>query len=350
MNITTDLLTWYDANRRAFAFRGTRDPYRIWISEIMLQQTRTETAEGYYIRFIDRFPDVFALANAEEQQVLKAWEGLGYYSRARNLHKTAKIVAQQGGIFPATAAELQALPGIGPYTAAAIASIAHDEPVPAMDGNLNRVLSRLFLVEEDIGMPSVRRALYALGRQLMPSTRAGDANQALMDLGATICLPGTPDCARCPLSRHCLAYQEGEPERLPLMPQKKPPKDIPMAVVLLRRGGRLFVTKRSEALLHGLYVFYLIEHQDSPQEVKKHLRTRHIVASSLTEIGQARHIFSHRVWHMRIYLADVADDKMPCEGLWADAQDMSALPFPTAMKAARELAGQVLSQSAENTP
>ena len=342
MNITTDLLHWYDQNKRSFAFRGTRDPYRIWISEIMLQQTRTETAEGYYVRFIDLFPDVFALAEAKEQQVLKAWEGLGYYSRARNLHKTAKIIAASGGQFPRTAEALQALPGIGPYTAAAIASIACDEPAPAMDGNLNRVISRLYLIEEDIGIPSVRRKLYELGKGLMPVPRAGDMNQALMDLGATVCVAGTPDCAACPLTAHCWAYREGEPEALPILPLKKPPKDIPMAVVLLRYKGKIFVTRRSEALLNGLYVFYLMENHDKIADILKNLKARGIRPDSLSEIGKARHIFTHRVWHMTIYLADVPDDAMPCEGLWVSANEMNSLPFPTAMKAAKRLAEQSL--------
>ena len=342
MTITTDLLNWYDRNKRAFAFRGTRDPYRIWISEIMLQQTRTETAEGYFIHFIDLFPDVFALAGAPEQQVLKAWEGLGYYSRARNLHKTARIIAEQGGQFPRTAAEMQALPGIGPYTAAAIASIAYDEPVPAMDGNLNRVLSRLYLIEEDIGIPSVRRRLYELGRNLMPVPRAGDMNQALMDLGATVCLPGTPDCAACPLTAFCRAYREGEPEALPVLPRKKLPKDIPMAVVLLRHKGKIFVARRSEALLKGLYVFYLLEKHDTPSEIQKNLKARGIYALSFIEIGQARHVFTHRVWHMRVYLADVQRDQTPCDGLWVDSDWMDALPFPTAMKTAKALAKDCL--------
>ena len=342
MNITTDLLNWYDQNKRSFAFRGTRDPYRIWISEIMLQQTRTETAEGYYVRFIDLFPDVFALAEAKEQQVLKAWEGLGYYSRARNLHKTAKIIVASDGQFPRTAEALQALPGIGPYTAAAIASIACDEPAPAMDGNLNRVISRLYLIEEDIGIPSVRRKLYELGKGLMPVPRAGDMNQALMDLGATVCVAGTPDCAACPLTAHCRAYRKGEPELLPVLPQKKPPKYIPMAVVLLRYQGKIFITRRSEALLRGLYVFYLLENYDKLADILKNLKAQSIRPDSLSEIGRARHIFTHRVWHMTIYLADVPDDAMPCEGLWVSANEMNGLPFPTAMKAAKRLAEQSL--------
>ena len=226
------LLAWYDREGRKLPFRGTKDPYLIWISETMLQQTQTGTAAGYYLRFIARFPDVQSLAAASQQEVLKLWEGLGYYSRARNLHKAAVIVAgEMNAQMPRTAAALQTLPGIGPYTAAAIASIAYDEPLPAMDGNLTRVISRLYLVEEDVGIPSVKRRLYQLGLGLMPEGRAGDMNQALMDLGATVCLPGTPDCPDCPLQGSCAAYEAGEPERLPLLPLKKPPRVIPL-------GGR----------------------------------------------------------------------------------------------------------------
>lgn len=342
MHITQALLHWYDGSRRELAFRGTRDPYRVWLSEIMLQQTRAQTVEGYYRRFLAQFPDVYALARADEQAVLKAWEGLGYYSRARNLHRAAQVIANElGGQFPDTAEELQKLPGIGPYTAAALASIAFDQPVPAIDGNLIRVLSRLYLVEEDAGIPSVKRRLYQLGLGLMPAARAGDMNQALMDLGATICLPGTPDCGVCPVSGYCLAYKEGEPERLPVLPRKKPPREIPVAVVLLRHGDKIFVTRRSQALLRGLYVFYLLEHEDAAG-IRRHLAAHGIRPVSLAEIGQARHIFTHRVWQMRMYLCDVADDTMPGEGQWVTKEEMDALPFPTAMKAAREWADKLL--------
>ena len=184
------LLSWYDAHKRTLPFRGTKDPYRIWVSEIMLQQTRTETVAGYYSRFLDRFPDVFALADAPEEDVLKCWEGLGYYSRARNLHKAAKAVVEQyGGVFPADLEKLRALPGVGDYTAAAVTSIAFDIPAPAMDGNLTRVLSRFHGIREDVDIPAVKRRLADLGREDMPDTRCGDFNQALMDLGATVCTP-----------------------------------------------------------------------------------------------------------------------------------------------------------------
>ncbi len=175
MQITHALLRWYDQSRRSLAFRGTRDPYRVWLSEIMLQQTRAQTVEGYYTRFLAQFPDVFALSRAQEQEVLKAWEGLGYYSRARNLHRAARLVVDVfGGQFPSTAEALRQLPGVGPYTAAAVVPSPLMSHVPAIDGNLIRVLSRLYLVEDVLGIPSVKRHLYELGRALMPEPRAGD--------------------------------------------------------------------------------------------------------------------------------------------------------------------------------
>lgn len=335
MRITQDLLRWYDHHKRSFAFRGTRDPYRVWVSEIMLQQTRTETVEGYYTRFFERFPDVFALAAAPEQEVLKACEGLGYYSRARNLHRAAKQVAgERAGVFPDTVEGLQALPGIGPYTAAAVASIAFDVPVPAMDGNLNRVLSRLYAVEEDIGMPSVRRRLYQLGLTLMPEDRPGDMNQALMDLGATICLPGTPDCLKCPVRTHCMAYAQGEPERLPLMPGRKPPRDVPMAVGLVTCGHQVLVFKRTQALLKGLYVFLLLEEDDSAQGLRKHLHKLGLACEKVEEVGLAKHVFTHRVWHMRLYRVEVAAPRLVAGGEWVDVASLKQLPVPTAMQAA----------------
>ena len=334
------LLAWYDREGRNLPFRGTKDPYLIWVSEIMLQQTQTGTVAGYYLRFIRQFPDVQTLAAASEQAVLKLWEGLGYYSRALNLHKAAKIVAyDMGGRMPRTAAALQALPGIGPYTAAAIASIAYDEPVPAMDGNLTRVISRLYLVEEDVSIPSVRRRLYQLGLGLMPGRRSGDMNQALMDLGATLCVPGTPDCPDCPVQSGCAAYVAGEPERLPLLPLKKPPRVIPLAVVIITCKGKVLVTRREEALLRGLYVFHLVEHPSGSNAVAKALS---VPPSRLRPLGRARHVFTHRIWEMSIYHAEIESAQMMPNGLWVTPEEMELLPFPTAMRIAKGLAHELL--------
>lgn len=332
------LLAWYDRQGRSLPFRGTRDPYRVWLSEIMLQQTQTATVAGYYLRFLQRFPDVEALAAAEEQSVLKAWEGLGYYSRARNLLRTARIVSGElGGRFPDSAEGLQRLPGIGPYTAAAIASIAYGERVPAIDGNLTRVISRLYDVEEDVAIPSVRRRLGRLGLDLMPADRPGDMNQALMDLGATVCLPGTPDCERCPLSEDCLAFALGEPERLPLLPQRRPQKVIELSVLLLTCGGRVMVRRRQEALLRGLYVFYL--HEGGAERAAEALG---LAPGDLRWLRDARHVFTHRVWQMKLYHA--ALNERVKGGEWVTAEELAALPLPTAMRAAREEAMRLLKE------
>ncbi|MHC1786776.1 MAG: A/G-specific adenine glycosylase [Christensenellales bacterium] len=334
------LLQWYDREGRAFPFRGTKDPYRIWVSEIMLQQTQTATVAGYYLRFIQRFPDVRSLAEADGQEVLKLWEGLGYYSRARSLHRAAGMVAGElGGVMPKTAEALEQLPGIGSYTAAAIASIAYDEPVPAMDGNLTRVISRLYDVQEDVSIPSVRRRLYALGCALMPDRRAGDANQALMDLGATLCLPGTPDCPRCPLLPHCAAGRAGEPERLPLLPKARPPRVVPVTVLLLTCRGRILVVQRREALLRGLYVYLLFEGDDGMAQAAAALQGG---AGKLRELEQARHVFTHRVWEMRICHRE-AEAMMPSpQGSWVTLAELDQLPLPTAMRSASAWARRLL--------
>ena len=343
--VRSRLLAWYQKEGRKLPFRGTKDPYLIWISEIMLQQTQTGTAAGYYLRFIARFPDVQSLAAANQQDVLKLWEGLGYYSRARNLHKAAVIVAgEMNARMPRTAAALQKLPGIGPYTAAAIASIAYGEALPAMDGNLTRVISRLYLVEEDVGIPNVKRRLHQLGLGLMPEDRAGDMNQALMDLGATVCLPGTPDCPVCPLQSSCAAYEAGEPERLPLLPLKKPSRVIPLAVVIITCEGRVLVFQREEALLRGLYVFQLIEHQTSQAAAAKVLR---LSAGQLKPLGRARHVFTHRVWEMSIYHAQVNSTGISQKGIWVTRDELEQLPFPSAMRAARALAQELLGGAKE---
>ncbi len=322
------LLAWYDAHKRVFPFRDSGNPYYVWLSEIMLQQTRTETVTPYFTRFIARFPTVEALAEAEETEVLKAWEGLGYYSRARNLLKAARLIAEKG--FPTTAEELVKLPGIGPYTAAAVASIAFHQPVPAMDGNLNRVLARLFNVTDNIGRPQVKRQLYALGKGMMPGDRPGDMNQALMDLGATICLPGTPDCDRCPLAGHCLALKEGVPETLPVMDVKKPPREVDMAVVLLTHQGRVLLRRREEALLKGLYVFLLLEEAATPAQTKKQLQKLGVAARELRALGKARHVFTHRVWNMKVYHLETASPPALPGALWATAEESPATVPPDA--------------------
>ncbi len=322
------LLPWYDRNKRVLPFRGTRDPYRVWVSEIMLQQTRTETVSSYFERFMARFPDVFALAAADEQDVLKIWEGLGYYSRARNLRKAAGVIVSDcHGVFPADENILRKLPGVGAYTAAAVASIAFDLPCPAVDGNLTRVLSRVFGVREDVGIPSVKREIDALAKREMPKTRCGEFNQALMDVGATICKPGTPDCERCPLYSVCDARREDDADCLPVQAKKAPPREIALAVTLVTKGGRILLQKRKEKLLGGMYVFLLEE--DEP------------TLPGARFLANARHVFTHRVWQMKIYHAK-AGEKCALDGIWASRRDMLSLPLPTAVRAAKAEAIRLL--------
>lgn len=337
------LLEWYDANRRVLPFRGTRDPYAVWISEIMLQQTRTDTVRGYYTRFLNRFPNIAALAQADEQEVLKYWEGLGYYSRARNLHKAAQIMQREyGGRFPAAYEGIRVLPGVGDYTAAAVASIAYRLPYPAIDGNLTRVLARVHGVREDVDRPSVRRLIRELGEREIDRERPGDWNQALMDLGATICVPGTPDCARCPLQAQCDAYAQGDADQLPIRAAARPPVPVDVGVGLVIADGRVLTIKRDAALLKGLWVFLLSEGDSTPEGMARKLETLGMQANRITPLGEARHVFTHRIWNMQLYRVDLSAVPKRMIGQWADAQTLTELPLPTAMKAARRVAMDIL--------
>ena len=337
------LLDWYDANRRVLPFRGTRDPYAVWISEIMLQQTRTDTVSGYYTRFMNRFPNIAALAQADEQEVLKYWEGLGYYSRARNLHKAAQIMQREyGGRFPGTYEGIRALPGVGDYTAAAVASIAYRLPYPAIDGNLTRVLARVHGVREDVGRPSVKRLIHELGEREIDRERPGDWNQALMDLGATICVPGTPDCARCPLQAQCDAYAQGDADQLPIRAAARPPVPVDVGVGLVIAEGRVLTIKRDAALLKGLWTFLLCEGDSTPEGMARKLEALGMQANRIIPLGEARHVFTHRIWNMQLYRVDLPAMHGRTAGQWADAQTLTGLPLPTAMKAARRAAMDIL--------
>ena len=329
-SFTGRLMAWYDRNGRSFVFRGTKDPYRVWISEIMLQQTRTESVTPYYERFLGRFPDVRSLADAAEEDVLRCWQGLGYYSRARNLHRAAKeIVLKHGGQLPASAEALRTLPGVGPYTAAAVASIAFGEPVPAMDGNLIRMFARYTDEDGDAAAPGTRGRLTRTARLLMPADRPGDYNQALMDLGATVCTPGTPDCGRCPVREGCLAHERGHAEARPVLPRKAPPKAVRLNVLLIYWRDRVYMRMRTEALLKGMYVFALDEAPPDRALARLGLPER-----PLSLRGEARHVFTHRVWDMTLW--SVRYDEIP-ETLiphFYTGPQMAALPVPVAMRAA----------------
>ena len=331
------LLAWYDRHARTLPWRGIHDPYRTWVSETMLQQTRVETVIGYYDRFLQRLPTVADLAAAPEDDVLKMWEGLGYYSRARNLHKGAKqVMAEHGGVIPSSVEQLRKISGIGPYTAGAIASIAFDQPVPAVDGNVIRVVSRLRGIRENVGVPSVRRVLEGEAASLVPADRPGDFNQAMMDLGATICTPGTPSCERCPLQSLCDAYADGDPEELPVLPRKNPPKVLDYAVCLIFSGNRVLMRQRTEAMLHGLWVFPMIEGKYTlrqlPSAVKKLTK---LTVTDVQSAGEAKHVFTHQIWQMQLCTMDVPEDaEAPVGYRFIPVDEMAELAIPTAVKAA----------------
>lgn len=331
------LLAWYDRHARTLPWRGIHDPYRTWVSETMLQQTRVETVIGYYDRFLQRFPTVADLAAAPEDDVLKMWEGLGYYSRARNLHRGAKqVMAEYGGVIPSSVEQLRKISGIGPYTAGAIASIAFDQPVPAVDGNVIRVVSRLRGIRENVGIPSVRRLLEGEAAALVPADRPGDFNQAVMDLGATICVPGTPACEKCPLQNLCDAFAAGDAEDLPILPRKNPPKEIDYAVCLIFSGDCVLMRQRTEAMLRGLWVFPMLEGKlalrQLPSAVKKQTK---LAVTDVQFAGKAKHVFTHQIWQMQLYVMSTSGNaEAPAGYRFVPVEEMSDLAIPTAVKAA----------------
>ena len=339
MSFSGDLLNWYDLNRRKLPWRGETEPYRIWLSEIMLQQTQTETVKGYYAHFLERFPTVFALADAPEDEVLKLWEGLGYYSRARNLHATARRVAGElGGSFPKDAAGLRKLPGIGPYAANAIASIAYCEPAPALDGNQARVLSRALAWEAELRTPFdlLSPALALIDRQ-----RPGDYNQALMDLGATICTPKQPGCALCPVARHCRALAEDAVLEFPRRSAPTTKKAQNWTILLMACESGLLVRRRPRGLLGGLYEFVALEGHLEGEALSAALAARGFTGvRGLRRLPDAKHVFTHLVWHMRGWRA--ACDRFPEGYIAIEPKELASLAFPSALRVYRRAAEEAL--------
>lgn len=323
-NLTDSLLFWYNQNKRKLPWRDSPTPYHIWISEIMLQQTRVEAVKGYYFRFLEALPDIESLANASEDIYMKLWEGLGYYSRVRNLHKGAKqIVEEYQGKMPNTYQELLKIAGIGPYTAAAIASIVFGERTPAIDGNLLRIFSRLNMYEEDIKTNIARKKAYNYFLEYMPEQgtdidkRAGDFNQALMDLGSMICIPnGKPLCENCPLSEFCKGYQSKREQDFPIVRAKKERKIEKLTILLIHDQGKIALRKRSsKGLLAGLYEFPNIEGHIEEIEVLKFIKERGFSPLRIQRVSPSKHIFTHKEWHMIGYdvLCDELEPNILCE-------------------------------------
>ena len=327
------LMAWYRENARDLPWRRTEDPYRIWVSEIMLQQTRVAAVLGYYARFLEAFPTVEALAAAPEERLMKLWEGLGYYSRARNLQKAAKIVAERGGQFPDTCRELLALPGIGDYTASAIASAAFGRREAAVDGNVLRLVIRLTDCHDDIADPKVKKTVRAQVQAIMPEKEADIRifNQATMELGATACAPnGPPRCPECPAAGFCLGHLRGTAEALPVKGAKKPRRIEERTVFVLLRQGRVALRKRPKTgLLAGLWEFPNMEEALDEAAAGAAMAAWGLEPKRWESRLTAKHIFTHVEWHMTGYIVEVAGDG-PAEFVWTDAADLEERAVPSA--------------------
>lgn len=343
-------LTWYHKEKRNLPWRATNDPYAIWISEIMLQQTRVETVIGYFYRFMEQFPTIQDLAAAEEQKLLKVWEGLGYYSRARNLKAAAQqIVAEFDGEMPQSIEEIRSLKGIGPYTAGAIGSIAFGLPEPAIDGNVMRVVSRLFCIEADIAKASSRRPFDEAMRTIISPDEPGEFNQALMDLGSRICTPTTPKCEECPISQYCLAYAENRQTDFPVKSKKAKPKDVYyIAGAIEDQGSFLLVQRPETGLLASMWHFPLEEVTKEQYEAlqrtwakEEQLQLDLIAEDDALEIfpdlpvvwqkrhfGEITHIFSHLKWHVLLFYGRKRGELTLQDSEWAAKESFQNYVFP----------------------
>jgi A/G-specific adenine glycosylase len=340
-NLAQDLLAWYDANRREFPWRakaGERpDPYRVWLSEIMLQQTTVVTVAPYYQRFLARWPDVHALARSNLDDVLGAWQGLGYYARARNLHACAKTVSREwGGVFPDSEAALRTLPGIGAYTAGAIAAIAFDKPASAVDGNVERVVARMFAVKTPL--PTAKPQLQALAAKLVPEKRAGDFAQSLMDIGATLCTPRHPDCGHCPWNSACAARKLGIAEQLPQRTKKRPrPERFAVAYFIARKDGAIWLRRRDEkGLLGGMMEVPSTAWRNTPWQDQE-ARTAAPVETTWRRLpGDVEHGFTHFRLNVRVMAAEIEAKKLKAKklkgGRWVRPDDLGEAALPTVMK------------------
>lgn len=332
--LAEQLLPWYEEVRRSLPWREDPSPYHVWISEIMLQQTRIEAVIHYYHRFLEAFPTIRSLAEAEEEYVLKLWEGLGYYSRARNLKKAAMVCMDKyDGKMPADYQELLSLPGIGSYTAGAVASIAFHIPVAAVDGNVLRVISRYRMDDSDILKDAVKKKYHKLLTAVMPEKHAAAFNQALMELGERICIPnGRPLCQECPLKESCLAHRNGTEEDYPVRSPKKKRRIEPMTILLLNCEDRYAIRKRpSEGLLAGLYEFPWLEGYKDREWMEEWLKKQGI-PGEIEPLRETSHIFSHIEWHMQGWRIRTAK---PLEGDWTYytvEEIRREFPIPTAMK------------------
>jgi A/G-specific adenine glycosylase len=299
------IIKWYRLHKRDLPWRHTSDPYKIWLSEIILQQTRVGQGLPYYLKFIVEFPTINDLANASEQEVLRLWQGLGYYSRARNLHHTAKVIcAELNGIFPANYIDLLKLKGVGSYTAAAIASFAYNEAVAVVDGNVFRVLSRIFGIETDIASHQAKKEFFGVATDLMPPSQASEFNQAMMEFGAIQCQPVSPDCLLCPLQIECVAFQTGRVGVLPIKSKKTKIRERFFNYIVFKFEDAIAMHQRTDRdIWQGLYDFKLIESEhivDNFNELLENVNLSFFLPVSPCIVEKSSHIYTHILTHQRI--------------------------------------------------
>lgn len=335
-DIVTPLLRWYHSHARILPWRENPEPYFIWVSEIMLQQTRVEAVKPYFDRFISALPTIESLAKVPESELLKLWEGLGYYNRARNLQKAAQeIVINYDGKLPANYNELLSLPGIGPYTAGAIASIAYQIPVPAVDGNVLRVITRLLASRDDIMKEKTRKKIEAYLKQVIPLNEAGNFNQALMELGAMVCLPkGAAKCYSCPLKRLCLSFSENCINEIPVKTPKKARRIENYTMLHLQYQNKIALQKRpSTGLLANLWELPHLDTHMTKAEIITYFQQKKYKIKEITLLPSAKHIFTHLEWHMIGYYIDL--EEIPIENTyhWISPQKLiNEYAVPTAFK------------------
>lgn len=334
-SLVRPLLDWFSACQRILPWRENQDPYRIWVSEIMLQQTRVEAVIPYYHRFLQRLPNIQALADCPEEELLKLWEGLGYYNRVRNLQKAAKVMVEEyGGEFPRTWEQVRSLPGIGDYTAGAICSIAFDQPTPAVDGNVLRVLSRITDDHRDVTQNAVKQDFTEQLRQVYPQGRCGDFTQSLMELGAIVCLPnGMPLCDKCPVREMCLGYERNTFLELPVKPPKKARRKEQRTILILYCQGKYALQKRPDkGLLAGLWEFPNLEGKYTKSQLSAWLKEQGMEPLEITAGEKAVHIFSHIEWQMSSFHIRLADPAP--RYAWADRKELEEIySLPSAYSA-----------------
>lgn len=329
-----ELIKWYNENKRDLPWRQNQDPYKIWVSEIMLQQTRVDTVIPYFNRFINKYPTIYDLANADSQEVLKQWEGLGYYSRARNLqHAVREVVATYDGKVPNTSTELGSLKGIGPYTRGAILSIAFNQPEPAVDGNVMRVLSRVLQIDDNTSEQRVRKEFEQYVREMISKEDPSSFNQGIMELGALVCTPKAPQCLFCPIQQYCRAYENGVVDQLPIRAKPKKQKNLQYIVLLIKNDKNEYVIEQRPhtGLLADLWQFPMIAvHDVKLEDIKAWTYKKYGIKIDLHEKkGELKHVFSHIIWELEIYAASVTQVKSGSKDWkFVHKRDLRAYPFP----------------------